>query len=232
MSGLSISTKSVLLFVATMSTGTVLWGESENLGPGRLAYRYVVGGISPLCTRQFRTESCLHVNLPWLSDSGHELRRWVTVGYWALHKGHMLSVRYCHLRKFRGVGRQSAPARSRKDSCPEGNLVIKRFHTRSRGSRATTYLNLLWTCIEHQRLSEKRQVEHSDPAPEAKRKLFGDNTAWAVTASNSLHVHPLSVYLLLCFSLIKESFILSTSFIIFCYLLIDIATCLSFSMHA
>ena len=55
---------------------------------------------------------------------------------------HFGSVTYFQRHRFSGVGKQSAPTLSIKDSCPEGRPEIILFQTLHFDSRATTSLNL------------------------------------------------------------------------------------------
>ena len=77
-----------------MLVGIVAGGDSETLHVGISAYRYAVAdNVSrTLERRQFRTESCLHVYVPWIRASWHPFRIWADVGVRELHSGHLLQT--------------------------------------------------------------------------------------------------------------------------------------------
>ena len=98
-----------------MLVGIVAGGESEALHVGISAYSWTVSDSSSR-TLEFRTESCLHVYLPWERASSQVFRMWADVGLRELHSGYLLHTLKCQRWRLRGVGRQSAPARMRNDS--------------------------------------------------------------------------------------------------------------------
>ena len=83
----SIRTMSGLARMVLMLVGIVAGGDSEALHEGISACRLeVAGSVSRTFERrQFRTESCLHVYLPWVRASWHPFRIWADMGVGELH---------------------------------------------------------------------------------------------------------------------------------------------------
>ena len=90
----SIRTMSGLAWVLLMLVGIVVGGDSEALHVGISAYRWTIAdSVSRTFERrQFRTESCLHVDLPWVRASWQPFRMWADVGVGELHSGHLLQI--------------------------------------------------------------------------------------------------------------------------------------------
>ena len=146
----SINTKFGLDVVVLILLGSVDGGESEALYEGISANSLEDGGLNFQMeeTSTFRTESCLHVKTPCTRASWQPFRICVVVWYKDLQRGHLEWTWYFQRERLSGVGKQSAPARSRKDSWPDGRSDTIWFHVRLDDSRVMISLNLLWTLRE------------------------------------------------------------------------------------
>ena len=132
-----IKTRSGLLSVVERLVGIALGGKiagKVSIHPSKWI----------LWTRTSKTQSCLHVYLPWSRATEHPVNTWFVVGLGGWQSEHFGLITIFYLDRFIGVGRVLQLAHSKNDSCFSGRPYINFFHKGQVYCKVTSW-NLFWT---------------------------------------------------------------------------------------